>query len=305
MIACKALKLLRIIMIAMTILTFPGGFSSARAQGGGFSISPLSYEQQLEPGDRHQGTVSVRNVGDFPLTFQVYSMDATIAGGAEGGIRFLEPGRMPDSSADWYAISPAHFTLGPQELMDITFTVTVPENAFPGSYTGVIFAETIPHEAGGNPVGNRIGMLTYLTVGDPEPAQVVVASLSASRLWGQRIPLRLGIINASSALVPFQGQIQIWRQGRQLDELKISRGILHPHEDRTVDVEWQRSPAWGRHDIRALVEVSTGEILEAWQTMYIIPWQSLVGVLLSIGGIGMMKLRRKKPVHGGLNRIQS
>lgn len=180
--------------------------STAHAATNAWSVQPAtedgadgraSWDFELAPGETVTDFAQVNNFGDQPLTFQVYSQDAT---NTPGGAFTLQPADVePAVVGAWIGLG-EQVTVAPGEHAIVPFTLTVPDNAPPGDHAGGIVASvaTPGVDASGQQVivDNRIGSRVYLRVAGDLAASLTLQGLEASyeRSW---VPFTSGDVEVS------------------------------------------------------------------------------------------------------------
>jgi hypothetical protein len=131
-------------ILALTCIWAPA--SPALAQG--FSVAFGSSEFLVSPGDEFTGSIPVTNTSDEPRALRIYLGDRVRVPGQTSDYDFDEEGgKEPRSAMDWVVFSPERLTLEPGETRELTYEVSVPDDAtLEGSYWAVIFIEGIPSE---------------------------------------------------------------------------------------------------------------------------------------------------------------
>ena len=81
-------------------------------------------EHTAAPGQRHSGTIIVRNPTSRPQPARIYQTDYTFS--ADGSSHFDSAGTMPRSNARWTTMSASSIMIAPNTEVEVTYTVTVP-----------------------------------------------------------------------------------------------------------------------------------------------------------------------------------
>lgn len=97
-------------------------------------VEPPVLLQEAKPGESLTQTLLVHNVGTRPVRVRVSLGDWTYD--PMGKIQFLPPGTLKESASPWTAFSPAEFLLGAKESRPLTYTLTLPKDAAPGTHWG-------------------------------------------------------------------------------------------------------------------------------------------------------------------------
>lgn len=138
--------------------------------GVGLEVDVLELDFQVAPGQTQAFSFVVRNETDIPETFLLYPGDWDR--NELGENRFYPPGTLSRSLSDWISVAPASFTLGAGEARQVSGTLSVPQDAAPGTHWGIVFIHGEPRavEREGTmvTVTKRIGVKIYATVGSVE-----------------------------------------------------------------------------------------------------------------------------------------
>jgi hypothetical protein len=112
--------------------------NNARAQDVGIGISPIRFEELVEPGQRLTLQIKVKN--NFPGHQTFYPFLRDLKSENELGIpRLLKPGQEDGSFlASWIRMPEESYQFDSGEEKTITFFVDVPKNAGPGGYYGAV-----------------------------------------------------------------------------------------------------------------------------------------------------------------------
>jgi hypothetical protein len=103
-------------------------------------LGSLSRVTTLAPGDKAEGTVTIRNLSDAPQTARLYQTDYQTF--ADGRTVFPEPGTVPRSNAGWITLGTRRLDLKAQETATVHYAIQAPtEASLTGSYWSVIMVE--------------------------------------------------------------------------------------------------------------------------------------------------------------------
>jgi hypothetical protein len=152
----------------------PGG----QENGGGRS----AFIYTLKPGQVFQDVVSVSNVSDVPLTFDLYATDAYNTK-VDAAFALLDDGVPPVDAGSWVTLTTNQITVQPNTRADIPFQVAVPQEATPGDHiAGIIAAADIPSpqvdQTGATvQVRRRVATRMYVRVEGPVQADLQITQL--------------------------------------------------------------------------------------------------------------------------------
>ncbi len=151
-------RALAVILFAATIMLGLFGYTTAQEGGGsGVSVSPTRTELPILPGDSEEVTISVRNITSADIIARPVLNDFE-ADGDGGSPRLLGPDEESAQSLASFIKGLDDVQLAPEESKDITFTVDVPQEAFPGGYYGAIRFQAIPVNESGEENPGQISL---------------------------------------------------------------------------------------------------------------------------------------------------
>jgi len=95
---------------------------------GQVSVSELSEEWVVKPGQIYRGGIEIVNVGEEPSPVEIYQTDYLF--NCDGQKEYGSPGELPHSNADWVVFEPAflRFTIPANSSITVPYTITVPDD---------------------------------------------------------------------------------------------------------------------------------------------------------------------------------
>ncbi len=118
-------------------------------------IGGLARERNLQPGERFDGSIVLKNTGEVATSVRVHKVDYLFY--ADGRTLFDEPGNVPRSNAAWISFSPSRLSIPPKQTATVSYTIKTPENReLRGSYWTVLMIE--PTETDAEKEGPRSGL---------------------------------------------------------------------------------------------------------------------------------------------------
>lgn len=106
-----------------------------------FTVTPIKYELEMQPGESRTFTASIRNNGVETVTLPTTASDFQ-ANGTDGTPSFVRKSELvfPDQQlSTWISIEEESLTLAPGEEKTTNFTIDVPTTATPGWHYGWVF----------------------------------------------------------------------------------------------------------------------------------------------------------------------
>ncbi|WBB65468.1 DUF916 domain-containing protein [Micromonospora sp. WMMD812] len=136
------------------------------------------FDYELAPKEQITDWISISNLGDKPITVDLYPTDAFTA--LDGGFALLPRSAAPSDVGTWIKLPKASTTLPAGKRSDMPFQLSVPADATPGDHVGGIIAAVTESQVGADGqrvnVERRIAARVYLRVAGPvHPAAEVTA----------------------------------------------------------------------------------------------------------------------------------
>lgn len=123
------------------ILLAAGLFCGVTGAQGAVSVQPNAIIHTTSPGGSVTQQLRLDNPGTAPLNISIYPGDWQHDSG--GQIAFFPAGTLESSAANWLSFDVDTLELGANSQATISYTVTVPADAAPGSYWAALFAEGV------------------------------------------------------------------------------------------------------------------------------------------------------------------
>lgn len=172
------------ILATATLLTITKvSAQDANNAGQALEIGPPVINISANPGQTVTTDISIRDISSSSLVVRSEFNDF-IAGGEDGTPKILleEDETSPYSFKNWLTPLPV-LTLQPREVQTLPITFTVPENASPGGYYGVVrFTGTPPElEGTGVSLSASLGSLILLTVNGEAKEELSIEEFSVNK----------------------------------------------------------------------------------------------------------------------------
>jgi len=185
----------------------------------GSQVSPKGFFLlNLAPGESANQSLRVHNTNPRQVTGRVQPVDAVT--GEMTGAEFRGPGTASATTSRWLTVATPEFTLAPDEVRDVAFTVRVPEGTLPGQYlAGVsawvpLVAPGVAADPGGKQAGFAINLQYQRVVGVevdvPGPRAPKLAVTGAEpKASPEGVTLGVHMANQGSAFAHGTGVIRI------------------------------------------------------------------------------------------------
>ncbi|NDY93458.1 COG1470 family protein [Ideonella livida] len=182
-------------LLALAAGAVPG---VAGAQGFSAYVSPPRIVAQVAPGKSLRQIVEIQHVGQQRGGYRLYTNDWDL--GPDQAVTFTDA-LSPQSCRPWVAIERHELSLAAGARYRFRFEVTPPAEAPAGECRFALMVEgQDPARVQGAlsfPVGARIAVIVYVTVGDAAPV-LTVEGQQVATVQGQRVPV-LQVRNAGNA----------------------------------------------------------------------------------------------------------
>ncbi|MCW5654934.1 hypothetical protein [Hydrogenophaga sp.] len=148
----------------------------AQAQGFAAYITPPRFEVQVAPGQNLRQVVEIQHVGSQKGLYRVYTNDWSFL--PDNSVAFSDA-LAPDSCRPWVAVERRELTIEPGARYRYRFEIAPPPGTPARECRFALMIEGLePARLQGDlnfPVGGRIGVIVYATVGDAAPRLDIVA----------------------------------------------------------------------------------------------------------------------------------
>ena len=301
-----------------------GGGASAASGASGLSISPLTQELTLSPGEVTQFEITIKNV-----TSQSVIAEPTVrnfeSDGVDGQPKILPVNSTSPNSIKDFLLNLNNIPLSPGQEVAAYVTVKVPENATPGAYYGLLSYQAIPASSVVNAKNGTsevaltaaVGQLIFITVPGNVTQLMQVSAINvykdvkgtnAAFLFTQP-PKAVGVVldNLGNAFEKPSGTLVIQNDhGKPVYTAEVNgsriKTIVLPYSTRVYNMPIGNAiKTPGPYKVIASITYGPGSsILTAQKTIWYLPaWIliiALIVILVIIGLIAMayMKLKKSK-----------
>jgi len=103
-------------------------------------VGGLIRDSTVEPGERAEGIIHVRNSGKQDVEVKIFRADYLFT--ADGQTLYGNPGSTPRSNAEWVSLSPSRVNIPAGDMASVYYTIEVPEDSLlDGTYWSVVMIE--------------------------------------------------------------------------------------------------------------------------------------------------------------------
>lgn len=238
----------KLVFLAVFILIGTVLAEAANAQGVKIGISPVVFELTANPGDVIGNEIKVFNSSDDATVRIEMSAEDMSPSDEEGHVLIGKAEKESYSLSQWVTFSEEEFSLAPREEKNVSFVITVPQNAEPGGkYCSVLAGSKVISgmEATGAAIAARVGALVLLSLPGEEQKELSVKEFSVSKKYFEYGPIDflIRLENKGTVHVKPTGNITVtdWLGNKVADISFDSRNVL-PGAVRkfeaTLDKKW-------------------------------------------------------------------
>lgn len=207
----------------------------------GFSVSPPSFELDVNPGDVITNTIKVENLSDIDLEITA-NVQSFVAYGEEGQINLTEDDS-EYSITNWITFEDDVFQVPANQVVNVPFTINVPDVAEPGSHYGaVVFSSnSVSTEPNTPNIVQEIGSIVLLRVpGDVEESATVVEFKSDKPYYTDpKVMIHTLLENTGNVIVKPTGSIVILDLfGNEVQRIELTSNNILPGSKRSFDQEF-------------------------------------------------------------------
>lgn len=155
-----------------------------------YGTARSNFTYAIEPGQTLTDALVITNHDAVDLDLDVYAADAFTS--PSGELTVLTRDESSQDAGLWVTMDRDHVKLTGGEVVEVPFTVTIPENATPGDYAaGIVTSLTREDAAEGIDVDRRLGVRIYFRVGGVVHPDLTVENMSV-RYDGSFLPFAPG-----------------------------------------------------------------------------------------------------------------
>lgn len=203
-------------------------------------VEPPVLLKEARPGESLTQTLMVYNVGTRQVRVRVSLGDWTYD--PMGKIQFLPVGTLKESASPWATFSPAEFLLEAKASRPLTYTLTVPQNAAPGTHWGVLFLESEdPNPPPGVPLATfrvRMAHVFYVNV-PPLKTESRITGIVPSAPKEAKDPYRFALQyqNTGNTAQKLSGRFEVRdASGRKVAQVEVEEVVVLPGQVRVLPV---------------------------------------------------------------------
>lgn len=208
-------RVLKIFLLGVFVLAGSAGFlTSVHAQESGIKLIPASIEERADPGQVLVREVKVTNVSDEDKEYYIYKRD--IIGVEESGVPVFAEENTEKTGyeiTEWIGFAGETILVKAGETVVLPITITVPENASPGSHFGGVFVsqEAPKLRQMGAGVGYEVATIISIRISGEVVDDARIRSFSTDKLFysAKNVSFLAKIENQGNILIRPRGPLQI------------------------------------------------------------------------------------------------
>jgi hypothetical protein len=268
------------------------------------------FELEIGPGQTEVDHVSVTNLSDESLVFEIYAADGVIT--PDGQPAIVDRATPAEDLGTWIGFNVSQIEVPPGERIGLPFRVTAPDSATPGDHCGGIVASLYQDpellDATGLTVDARTAVWVCVTVPGAVASEWAVQDFAADYQPARggfglgRLTVTARIVNtgnlrqAGVARVTAAGPAKVWRtEGPEFEVPMLLPGQSHLVTQVLEDVP----PAlWA--DAGLVVEAAAREgyeqapLVRAGARTWLAPWIAAIALTLLTAGLWRLLTRRPR-----------
>lgn len=291
-----------LIAIVLVLSLFPGQYVSAQTDNITLAVSPQILDLTANPGDSLTNVFRLTNASDVSVDIKTTPKNFTPRG-EEGAVDLTED-KTSYSLADWLTVNPETVTIEAGQTEDFSVSITVPDNAEPGSHFGSVVFQTIPPEQEGSTalVSQEIAPVILVRIaGDTTESVEIEEFTSEFGFYSNETAINLFSRLKNTGNVHFKptGQIVIKDTfGSEVASIPLDNRNVLPDSIRQITSEWLTGGfKMGRYTATLTVVFGdTDEIRTAETSFYIFPYQTVVPIILGISLIVFIAYKGRKRI---------
>jgi hypothetical protein len=272
---------------------------------GAATTSRSSFAFDVAAGQSLEDSVTVQNLSDRTITFQIYAADGFT--GPEGGYAVHGPDDPRGDVGSWVHLAADRWELPAGMQVEVPFVITVPADATPGDHAGGIAAldvDATPVDGGDVQLTVRraVAVPVFVRVNGPLQPSLRVRDVAVEHAGtavpggASRTTLSLTIVNDGNVRMSPEVEAELDAMVGPGDHRFEPQQVTHllPGAEATLHFEWDGAPAIGPATARVRVLADDVE-LERSTTTWTVPWLPLGALaVLVLGLLGARRWTRRR-----------
>jgi hypothetical protein len=295
----KYLKFFLTAIIGLIILKLPI-FAADTVGNKMLRVSPVIANISLSPGSVQNFDIKIENLLPIPMP-----VSATVEGfdsaDEEGGFTFKN--NQTDSPLiSWTTIDQPDLLIPPNGVKTIQLSVKVPSQVAVGGYYAVVFlTPSLPSSSANPTIIPRIGVLMLASLGVPNTpttadkmGQIVDYTFTQNLYDSGSVNFFLRVKNSTLIHLSAKPILRIEKVlGRKTENI-LAEKIILPGKIRRWDYSSDiHDIGYGIYNFKLALSLGHGKILYTHKYIVIMPWISIIEIILIVSVVMFIYLRRK------------
>lgn len=258
------------------------------------TVAPARQYLSVDPGGNLTSRIKFFNHGQFPVSGEIKVVDF-IVNNSSGSPVLLEDENFSSrfSAASWAKTSVTKATIAKESVLEVPFTVDVPDNARPGGrYLAVIFEASgqvqepqTPETEGISSVNPRVVGLVSIRINGPitEGAFVDVFKVPGFIQFGP-VPVYFEIFNNGDYHITPNGSVTITNWfNKQVGKYNLEEKNIFPDARRSYETELGKTWMFGRYKVDLVASYGeSGQVVTATDYVWVLPIFLIIAIILGI-----------------------
>ena len=241
-------------------------------------LGELTREMVVQPGQKLEGTIVLKNTGSKPLEVNIKKNDYLFF--ADGRSIYGEPGSTPRSNAKWLSVTPTRLIIPPQNTMSVYYSVQVPkDNTLKGTYWSMLMVEPtsagLPQIVGdeknkvalGIRTGIRYGIQIVTHIGDTGQKNLRIIDRKLIKDKDGASVLQLDMENTGERWLRPWVRAELYDQsGHLVKKLECGRVRIYPGTSVRSRIAFQGIPR-GKYKVLVIIDDGDGYVWGAQYTL--------------------------------------
>lgn len=242
------------ILMTIAVNVYPAAAQLNEAAEERLTLTPTSFYYDIAAGDVKSDKFRIINDGNVAYDFVVYARPYSVNNEAYEP-NFTDVKQNADAYR-WVQFEKTKFHIEPGQIIEVAFSLRIPQDAAPGGHYGVLFAESQPADPNAAVVRKkRIGAVLYTTV---EGEYKTEGSFRGFELpfWQTRPPLQSQARIENSGNTDFNAKINTVAKNifGTTKFTYTSEPVVLPDTIRLVNMNWDKAPSIGLFKVTQSVE---------------------------------------------------
>ena len=297
-ISLKLITLLFLIFLFVPFVTYAQSPSQI-----GFTISPYSYEYELNPGQEVTATIRVENMFTEDITVAI-KPESLVAFGQEGQVAVTDEDPT-FSIKDWIKVNKTQDLVKPKQFVYFDFKITVPKDADPGSHYGALTVQYVNNDkvvgGSGASIAQKTSAIILLRVPGDVKEELNLVYFQPEKFFYTDPKFKLSALFENKGTVnlkPF-GEINIFDiWGNKIKNIKITGKNILPDKKRIFEEEFDMEDiSYFRAELNMFYGSTSQKTIFAQTNFIGINWPVLSKYLLILLGVIVFYIVFRKRIN--------